>query len=69
MADTREGWGNFRDADPMVNALAEVDGWVPTEAELIALRRGSWSWGFDWERFCPHLPAPDGWGGKSGTML
>ena len=69
MADTREGWGNFRDADPMTNALAEVNGWVPTEAELIALRRGSWSWGFDWARFCPDLPAPDGWGGKSGTML
>ena len=69
MGDTREGWGNFRDADPMVQALAEVDGWVPTEAELIALRRGRWSWGFDWARFCPDLPAPDGWGGKSGTML
>lgn len=69
MADTREGWGNYRDADPMVNALAELDGWVPTEKELIALRRGNWSWGFDWARFCPDLPAPDGWTGKSGTML
>ena len=69
MGDTREGWGNYRDADPMVNALAEVDGWVPTEKELIALRRGGWSWGFDWARFCPDLPAPDGWAGKSGTML
>jgi hypothetical protein len=69
MGDTREGCGNFRDADPMVNALAELNGWVPTEKELIALRRGSWSWGFDWARFCPDLPAPDGWTGKSGTML
>ena len=69
MAHTREGCGNFRDADPMVNALAELNGWVPTEKELIALRRGSWSWGFDWARFCPDLPAPDGWAGKSGTML
>ena len=47
MGDTREGWGNYRDADPMVNALAELNGWVPTEAQLIALRRGGWSWGFD----------------------
>ena len=69
MADTREGWGNFRDADPMVNALAELDGWVPTEKELIALRRGSWSWGFDFARYCPHLPPHDGWTGKSGAML
>ena len=30
MAHTREGCGNFRDADPMVNALAELNGWVPT---------------------------------------
>ena len=69
MGDTREGWGNFRDADPMVNALAELDGWVPTEKELIDLRRGGWSWGFDFARFCPDLPAHDGWSGKSGTML
>ena len=63
MYDTRSGCGGFRDADPMVNALAEVDGWVPTEKELIALRRGGWSWGFDFARFCPDLPAHDGWGG------
>jgi hypothetical protein len=53
----------------MVNALAELNGWVPTEKELIALRRGGWSWGFDWARFCPDLPAPDGWSGKAGGML
>ena len=39
------------------------------EKELIALRRGSWSWGFDFARFCPHLPPHDGWTGKSGAML
>ena len=69
MAHTREGCGNFRDADPMVNALAELDGWVPTEKELIALRRGGWSWGFDFARFCPDLPPHDGWSGKAGGML
>ena len=69
MGDTREGCGNFRDADPMVNALAELNGWVPTEKELIALRRGGWSWGFDFARFCPDLPAHDGWSGKAGGML
>ncbi len=63
MAHTREGCGAFRGADPMVNALAELNGWVPTEAELIALRRGGWSHGFDFARFCPDLPAHDGWGG------
>ena len=63
MYDTRSGCGAFRGADPMVNALAELNGWVPTEAELIALRRGSWSHGFDFARFCPDLPAHDGWGG------
>tara|TARA_R110000850_G_scaffold72446_2_gene159361 strand:- start:3002 stop:3514 length:513 start_codon:yes stop_codon:yes gene_type:complete len=69
MYDTRSGCGGFRDADPMVNALAELDGWVPTEKELIALRRGGWSWGFDFARFCPDLPAHDGWSGKGGGML
>jgi len=69
MADTLSGCGNFRDADPMVNALAALDGWVPTEEQLIALRRGGWSWGFDFARFCPDLPAPDGWSGKAGGML
>ena len=69
MADTREGCGNFRDADPMINALAELNGWVPTEKELIDLRRGGWSWGFDFARFCPDLPAHDGWSGKAGGML
>ncbi len=69
MYDTREGCGSFRDADPMVNALAELDGWVPTEKELIALRRGGWSWGFDFARFCPDLPQRDGWSGKGGGML
>jgi len=69
MAHTREGCGNFRDADPMVNALAELDGWVPTEKQLIALRRGGWSWGFDFARFCPDLPPHDGWSGKAGGML
>ena len=69
MAHTREGCGYYRDADPMVNALAELDGWVPTEKELIALRRGGWSWGFDFARFCPDLPATDGWSGKAGGML
>lgn len=69
MYDTREGCGSFRDADPMVNALAELDGWVPTEKELIALRRGGWSHGFDFARFCPDLPAADGWSGKGGGML
>jgi len=69
MGDTRMGCGNFRDADPMVNALAELDGWVPTEKELIALRRGGWSWGFDFARFCPDLPPHDGWSGKAGGML
>ncbi len=69
MYDTREGCGGFRDADPMVNALAELNGWVPTEKELIALRRGGWSWGFDFARFCPDLPPHDGWSGKAGGML
>jgi hypothetical protein len=69
MYDTREGCGNFRDADPMTNALAELNGWVPTEKELIALRRGNWSWGFDFARFCPDLPPHDGWSGKAGGML
>jgi len=69
MAHTREGCGALRDADPMVNALAELNGWVPTEKELIALRRGGWSWGFDFARFCPDLPPHDGWSGKAGGML
>ena len=69
MYDTRSGCGAFRGADPMVNALAELNGWVPTEAELIALRRGGWSHGFDFARFCPDLPAHDGWSGKGGGML
>ena len=69
MYDTRAGWGSFCGADPMVNALAEVNGWVPTEKELIALRRGSWSAGFDFARYCPDLPPHDGWSGKGGGML
>ena len=60
MTDTLSGCGNFRGSDPMVNALAEVNGWVPTDEQLIALRRGGWSMGFAFARFCPDLPTVAG---------
>ena len=67
--DANQGWGNFADADPMQEALAALDGWVPTEAQIIALRRGNWSMGFEFDRYCPDLPAHDGWAGKASAML
>jgi hypothetical protein len=67
--DAQQGWGNFADADPMQEALAALNGWVPSEAQIIALRRGNWSMGFDFDRFCPDLPAHDGWAGKASAML
>ena len=67
--DAQQGWGNFADADPMQEALAALDCWVPTEAQIIALRRGNWSLGFDFDRYCPDLPAHDGWAGKASAML
>ena len=67
--DKKQGWGSFVDADPVGEAIAALDGWIPTEAQIVALRRGNWSIGFDFDRFCPDLPAHDGWSGKAGTML
>ena len=67
--DANQGWGNFADADPMQEALAALNCWVPTEAQIIALRRGNWSLGFDFDRYCPDLPAHDGWAGKASAML
>jgi len=67
--DAKQGWGRYADADPLLEALAALDGWTPTKAQMVALRRGNWSIGFDFDRYCPDLPAHDGWSGKSGTML
>ena len=67
--DANQGWGFFVDADPMQEALAYLNGWVPSEAQIIALRRGNWSLGFDFDRYCPDLPAHDGWAGKASAML
>lgn len=67
--DARQGWGTYADANPIHEALAALDGWVPADWQIIALRRGNWSIGFDFARFCPNLPAHDGWAGKASTML
>ena len=67
--DAKQGWGTYADADPVGEAIAALNGWTPTEAQIVALRRGNWSIGFDFDRFCPSLPAHDGWSGKSSTML
>ena len=69
ICNANQGWGTFADADPMQEALAALNCWVPTEAQIIALRRGNWSLGFDFDRYCPDLPAHDGWAGKASAML
>jgi hypothetical protein len=58
--EAKQGWGSFVDADPVGEAIAVLDGWTPTEAQIVALRRGWLASGFDFDRFCPDLPAHDG---------
>ena len=53
------GWRGAQSQDDVLKTVAALADWSPTETQMIALRRGMWSYGFDFTARSPDLPAQE----------